>query len=450
MLIFTSEGYKPIKSIRVGDLVLTHRGRFRKVVYIRPREILPEGSPVVRITMRPSEGPRPKPLHMTVTPEHPFLVNGSWKEARQIKTGDRITTLGDKCEVCDRPFLVRYDRYETRTYRTCSYRCHNIRIYHNPDARQKVRRTMKAQYAEGRRDPHAITRRANERTRELVAAGQAKIQHLTREERYRGRIALCEKISAGLRRARTGFGEEHLKEILNRLGVRYVHLFALPDSAFLYDFCLPEHKILIEVRGPGFHNRPAQAQALIKERLAREHGYLLLNLWWHQIVDQPSTVEEILRRILRNHEGDYVFLDCEITAVELRWTRRDFRLYNIGVEEDESYVAAGIVGHNCRPPQNRNPEPDEVAACEPFLLAQLGTIQPKVILALGAFAAQTLLRTKEPIGKLRGRVFPLHSVVLIPTFHPAFLLRNPGQEFKRQAWEDLKLARQEYDRLRSR
>jgi DNA polymerase len=123
-------------------------------------------------------------------------------------------------------------------------------------------------------------------------------------------------------------------------------------------------------------------------------------------------------------------------------------LDSVGFDRERDCYIGNIV--KCRPPQNRNPEPDEVAACEPFLLAQLGAIQPKVILAMGAFAAQTLLRTKEPIGKLRGRIFPLHSMVLIPTFHPAFLLRNPGQEFKRQAWEDLKLARREYDRLRSR
>ncbi len=123
-------------------------------------------------------------------------------------------------------------------------------------------------------------------------------------------------------------------------------------------------------------------------------------------------------------------------------------LESVGFDRERDYYIANIL--KCRPPGNRSPEPDEVAACEPFLLAQLGTIQPKVILALGAFAAQTLLKTKEPIGKLRGRVFPLYTTVLIPTFHPAFLLRNPGQEFKRQAWEDLKLARREYDRLRSR
>ncbi len=123
-------------------------------------------------------------------------------------------------------------------------------------------------------------------------------------------------------------------------------------------------------------------------------------------------------------------------------------LQSIGLDRDRDCYIGNIL--KCRPPQNRSPEPDEIAACEPFLLAQLGAIRPKVILALGAFAAQTLLRTKEPIGKLRGRVHPYHSMVLVPTFHPAFLLRNPGPEFKRLAWEDLKLAKREYDRLRAR
>jgi DNA polymerase len=123
-------------------------------------------------------------------------------------------------------------------------------------------------------------------------------------------------------------------------------------------------------------------------------------------------------------------------------------LQSIGLDRDRDCYICNII--KCRPPANRSPEPDEVAACEPFLLAQLATIRPKVVLALGAFAAQALLKTKEPIGKLRGRVFLYRSMVLIPTFHPAFLLRNPGPEYRRQAWEDLKLARGEYDRLHSR
>jgi uracil-DNA glycosylase len=115
--------------------------------------------------------------------------------------------------------------------------------------------------------------------------------------------------------------------------------------------------------------------------------------------------------------------------------------------EAEAYIMNMV---KCRPPGNRNPEPDEIEACREFLTAQLATIQPKVVLALGSVAAQALLRTKEPIGKLRGRVHAFGPMALIPTFHPAFLLRNPGQEYKRMAWEDLKLARRELDRLRGR
>jgi DNA polymerase len=112
--------------------------------------------------------------------------------------------------------------------------------------------------------------------------------------------------------------------------------------------------------------------------------------------------------------------------------------------ERDCYIANVV---KCRPEKNRNPEPDEVAACHPFLMAQIEAVRPVVILALGNFAAQTLLGTREGISRLRGRSYPYRTGVLIPTFHPAFLLRNPGEQYKRMAWDDLKLARREYDRL---
>jgi uracil-DNA glycosylase len=120
-------------------------------------------------------------------------------------------------------------------------------------------------------------------------------------------------------------------------------------------------------------------------------------------------------------------------------------LESVGITRDEVYIC-NIV--KCRPPGNRSPEPDEIAACAPFLAGQLATIQPAVIGALGAFAAQTLLRSREPIGRLRGQLHRYGGAVLVPTFHPAFLLRNPGPAYRRQAYEDLKLLRREYDRVR--
>lgn len=119
-------------------------------------------------------------------------------------------------------------------------------------------------------------------------------------------------------------------------------------------------------------------------------------------------------------------------------------LESVGFDRERDCYIANVV--KCRPERNRNPEPDEVAACNPFLMAQVDTIQPTVILAMGNFAAQTLLATKEGISKLRGKVYPYRESILVPTFHPAFLLRNPGPQFRRMAWEDLKLARREYDR----
>lgn len=89
----------------------------------------------------------------------------------------------------------------------------------------------------------------------------------------------------------------------------------------------------------------------------------------------------------------------------------------------------------CRPPGNRNPQPEEISACEPFLVKQLAAIKPAVICALGTVAARSLLKTDVPITLLRGRFHSYHGIPLMPTYHPAYLLRNPG--VKKQVWEDI-------------
>ncbi len=99
----------------------------------------------------------------------------------------------------------------------------------------------------------------------------------------------------------------------------------------------------------------------------------------------------------------------------------------------------------CRPPNNRNPEPDEIAACEPFLKAQLRALQPKIIVALGKFAAQTLLRDSTPITRLRGQWRQYEGVPLMPTFHPAYLLRSPNE--KKLAWLDLQEVMKRFGKL---
>jgi DNA polymerase len=106
----------------------------------------------------------------------------------------------------------------------------------------------------------------------------------------------------------------------------------------------------------------------------------------------------------------------------------------MGFERDDVYIANVV---KCRPPGNRNPEPDEIERCEPFLMRQIDAIRPVVIVALGKFAAQTLLRSDVPITRLRGRFLTLRDIDVMPTFHPSYLLRNPAA--KRDVWDDMKM-----------
>ena len=116
-------------------------------------------------------------------------------------------------------------------------------------------------------------------------------------------------------------------------------------------------------------------------------------------------------------------------------------IQSISLQREDVYIANVI---KCRPPMNRNPLPEEIRTCQPFLWKQIEIIRPRIICTLGTFAAQTLLNTTDKISALRGRFYEIGNSKLMPTFHPAFLLRNP--ERKRDVWEDMKRIRKEYNK----
>ena len=145
------------------------------------------------------------------------------------------------------------------------------------------------------------------------------------------------------------------------------------------------------------------------------------NADWLIIGEAPGADEDRLGEPFVGQAGK--LLDAMLAAIDLK--------------RGENVYIANVL--KSRPPGNRNPEPDEVAACRPYLLAQIELIQPKLILALGRFAAQSLLDTDEAIARLRGRVHQFQDVPLVVTYHPAYLLRNLPD--KARAWEDLCLAR---------
>jgi DNA polymerase len=111
----------------------------------------------------------------------------------------------------------------------------------------------------------------------------------------------------------------------------------------------------------------------------------------------------------------------------------------INLDRNQVYICNVI---KCRPPGNRNPQPDEIDTCFPFLERQLAAIKPDFIVALGTFAAQTLLGTRTPISRLRKRFHEYKGIKVLPTYHPAYLLRNP--DMKRAVWEDMKMLMREY------
>jgi len=117
----------------------------------------------------------------------------------------------------------------------------------------------------------------------------------------------------------------------------------------------------------------------------------------------------------------------------------------IGLDRSQVYIANIL---KCRPPDNRNPEPDEVAVCLPFLHRQIDAIHPKILVALGRVAAQNLLRIDTPIGKLRGRFYDLRGIPVMVTFHPSYLLRIPAA--KREVWEDMQKVRDTLKSMGSR
>lgn len=117
-------------------------------------------------------------------------------------------------------------------------------------------------------------------------------------------------------------------------------------------------------------------------------------------------------------------------------------LESINIKRDEVYIT-NIV--KCRPPGNRNPLSEEIDSCIEFLWEQIKCIKPKIIFALGNVSAQTLLKTKERISELRGKFYDLAGIKVLPSYHPAFLLRNP--EKKKEAWQDLKRLKEEYEKI---
>jgi DNA polymerase len=170
-----------------------------------------------------------------------------------------------------------------------------------------------------------------------------------------------------------------------------------------------------------------RACGLCESRTQTVFGVGSTQAQWMVVGEAPGEQEDAQGEPFVGPSGQ--LLDAMLRALSL--SRAD----DGGPAAQRVYIANTL---KCRPPRNRNPTPDEMLKCEPFLVRQIQLLQPRIILAMGRFAVQALLRSSEPIGKLRGRVHAYQGVPLVVTYHPAYLLRNPPD--KARAWEDLCLA----------
>lgn len=183
---------------------------------------------------------------------------------------------------------------------------------------------------------------------------------------------------------------------------------------------------------PALREAVAECQActLCQSRKQTVFGVGHASAHWMVVGEAPGENEDQQGEPFVGAAGQ--LLDAMLRALKL--SRQE------GTPASQVYIANTL---KCRPPRNRNPQPDELAQCEPYLKRQIALVQPKLILAMGKFAIQQLLGTDEAVGRLRGKVHQYQGVPVVVTYHPAYLLRQPSEKAK--AWDDLKLAMRVYE-----
>ncbi len=380
--IYTAQGWRPIRDIQVGDLVLTHKGRFRKVTKVHQT---PQQRPeIVNIQWQGTY----QCQALSLTENHPVLVNGSWLQAKKIKEGDSVQYLAKPCRRCGRPTAY----FREYCSRSCNSKDITDRQWADPEHQknmsEKATNQMHREYENGVRDPYKITKNAQRQVRWRCMQGVFALQrpeaiqktvernkseesrkNISKKMKYLCNLpgykeALSKRVRGHilkhpehhpLRQLRKKMGQNHnvsslefkFKEILDCLGVAYIQQH--PILTYMVDFALPEHNLAIECDGKHWHSSPEQqASDQLRDSRIEEEGWQVLRYSCDRINSDLTGIREELSRILNNHEGNFQFMSVEVTKVK-KWTaRRGLTLWNLTVEEDESYVAKGFVVHNCR------------------------------------------------------------------------------------------------------
>lgn len=384
-LIYTSTGWRPIGNIEIGELVLTHKGRFRKVNALpRTYNQKPEA---VRFFIQGQDN------YFSVTSNHWVQVTSPglpphWKEAGNCTTKDQVRILAGKCKRCDSPTPY------FRAY--CSHRCQSLDVTdkqwadpkHRENVSRKNREANLRQYASGERDRFAVTKAANKKSREMAAKGEWVLQRPDVIEKHKKATnlphhnransermkkknpmhdpAIVKKATDSLMKTlelhpekrlnvrmakhrksgKMTWIEQRMAMLLDNLGIEYVSQY--PILRYNVDFAIPSLRIVIECDGEQWHQDKDKEKDQIRQKRIEAEGWFVLRYSGAKINQCLDEIEGEISRVVMNHAGEYEFVSCNISKIEKFTVKRSKTLYNLSVEEDESYVAKGVVVHNCR------------------------------------------------------------------------------------------------------
>lgn len=433
--IFTSKGWKKIKDVIVGDLVLTHNMRFRKVTsLIRTPKQIPD---VVNIGLKYQGNSKyeKEKLSIIATNGHPFLTNKGWVNIDKIQIGDKVKYLASYCKTCEEEIPY------WRTY--CSTKCNGkdsakTSGWGKNDAKRKevnklISEGRKQAFKNGSLNCFEVTKSANKRTVELAKEGKLWLQNLSKQQMEemqtlayngkkedieqglfgfqnedirtkaidKGSLVVRERIKNGdwtLQRPvvrekaienakvsvsklvkegnwgtqrewhqekviegiakyrrnlhkkfiRKGAGqtkiELKLANLLDNIGIKYTSEYNI--GKYIVDFALPELYIAIEADGDYWH-KTRQEQDAFRQKKIEDKGWTVLRFSESEINNKIELVEDELRRVICNHTGQYNTMELEVCSIKKYKVKSPRMLYNLSVEDDESYIVNGFVVHNC-------------------------------------------------------------------------------------------------------
>ncbi len=428
--IYTSKGIKKISEIKIGDLVLTHKGKFKKVEWIRPRETIKRGSKLIRLTYSISDSSK-HTRTIEITPEHPFLSNGKWKKACDFKKGDKISVLGKRCKKCNSiiPFCDITD--------FCSHTCRTVFSNENrvwtKKSRRKTSKNMKSLYKEGILDNKEIVKNANKVTRKKIKEGTfhlshenrtfvpfnkgknkynslsiAKIAKKTRDKNLKsGHLNRLGRIGAKALRKYYKTHERTFRSKNNGTKIENIMAWCLKkrglDSfvqnkyllGYYPDILFSKEKLIIECDGEYWHIDPERDRE--RDLFFENNGYSTIRFKGKDILNSAEKCVDEIERILKNHNGQYCF--CEVNIIKTRYitASKTKTLYNFGVEGDNSYIANGLISHNCFPSKTKTPTKRHINSCSRIIDDEIEKINPPLILAFGNTSLKYLLNQDSGI-----------------------------------------------------